>query len=230
MTINAPTASFSAFTTTPGTQQLQGILEDGAAESSSSETPAHQLEQKVEQVRQGLSPNMLLDDWHDLLLCSGLFKPASKSPAPIDRASGSAAPAEITHASSLLLGLLVESPPEPPQTVSERYLLCQRQPTLQPERRPAHPTQPLLLTRGNLFQMLSQLNKAAGQEFVESLPSGSLRNRYMAGQAFVESPPSGSLRDRCIRSIERRKLLAVVASWQADVQQSGPPSPIPEKM
>ncbi|MFZ4099345.1 MAG: hypothetical protein ACOYKZ_03345 [Chlamydiia bacterium] len=210
MTIKAPAASSSAFTLMPGAQRLGGALEGSSSERNAPETLAHELEQKVVQVRQGLSSNMLLDDWNDLLLYSGLFKPACKSPAPIDRASASDAPDQVMPALSQPLGLLAESPPEQPQTVSEGHLLCQREPILQQKLEPAQPSETLPLTVSNLFVMLLQLDRDANKELMMPLPSGSLRARHT-------------------QLVERHKLKAVVASWQADVQQSGPPAPIPEQ-
>ena len=265
MRINAPAASSRALTLVlPTTQQLHGALDDIlSSERSSPETPTHLLEQRVEQVRQGLPPSKSSRDAR--LFHIRLFRLESKSPAPIDTASGSDASDQVAQASAPPLGLLAESPPEPPQTVSGRHLLCQRHPTLQQQGEPTtpplqrgrntsavisadrgqqgqpgtSPLQALPLTPGNLLRLQIRAGLAetsADREQAKKHLNGAeclwaAYSQVPSMEKYLEALPSDRLRDRCRNTHMDHsiKLLMVIDNWHTEVEQSGPPSPIPEQ-
>ncbi|MFZ4099343.1 MAG: hypothetical protein ACOYKZ_03335 [Chlamydiia bacterium] len=136
------------------------------------------------------------------------------------------------------LGLLAEGPPEQPQTVPRRLLLCQRQPALQQEGEPAHPSQVHPLTIGNILLMqimdagaATWANREQAEKHLKSAEClWSAYSQAPSMEEYLESLPSNSMRDR-YRNAQLRdliKLLAAIDSWQAEVQRSSQPSQPPE--
>ncbi|MFZ4099346.1 MAG: hypothetical protein ACOYKZ_03350 [Chlamydiia bacterium] len=156
MTINASGTSSNAFSLAslaiplqhsgaiPRGVQQDVALEDSAPERNAPETPAHKLEEKVEQVSLEFLERMrqitLFADEDGLLFDGGVPDAVGRSPTPINQASGSGALAQITQASSRPLGLLERSSSRQLKMVSRRPALCLMPLTLQQQGELATPS------------------------------------------------------------------------------------------